>query len=72
MEHPKAIGDRSTLAIMIALTESGRDVFVPFGENTRVDLVISDPDRLARVQCKRGGSDLAPWCSRSAAAMHTI
>jgi hypothetical protein len=54
MEHPKAIGDRSTLAIMMALTDSGRDVFLPFGENTRVDLVISDGDELARVQCKTG------------------
>jgi hypothetical protein len=39
---------------MLALTDSGRDVFLPFGENTRVDLVITDRDRLARVQCKTG------------------
>jgi hypothetical protein len=54
MEHPKTIGDRSTLAIMMALTDSGREVFFPFGENTRVDLVISDGHKLARVQCKTG------------------
>ncbi len=54
MEHPKAIGDRSTLAIMLALCEAGYDLLVPFGENTRYDLVIDDGTRLARVQCKTG------------------
>ena len=54
MEHPKTIGDRSTLAIMMRLAESGREVFLPFGENTRIDLVISDGAKLARVQCKTG------------------
>jgi PD-(D/E)XK endonuclease len=42
MEHPKAKGDRSTLAIMLALSEAGYKVLVPFGENTRYDLVIDD------------------------------
>jgi PD-(D/E)XK endonuclease len=53
-EHPKAIGDRSTLAIMFALQTNGFDLLVPFGENTRYDLVIDDGARLARVQCKTG------------------
>jgi PD-(D/E)XK endonuclease len=52
--HPKAKGDRSTLAIMLALHEAGYDLLVPFGENTRYDLVIDDGKRLARVQCKTG------------------
>jgi hypothetical protein len=54
MEHPKAIGDRSQLAIMVALDRAGYAVFVPFGENLRYDLVIDAGDRLARVQCKTG------------------
>jgi len=54
MEHPKAKGDRSTLAIMLALREAGYDLLVPFGENTRYDLAIDDGVRLARVQCKTG------------------
>jgi PD-(D/E)XK nuclease superfamily protein len=54
MDHPKAIGDRSQLAIMLALTEAGYAVFLPFGENTRCDLVIDEGNRLARVQCKTG------------------
>ena len=54
MEHPKAIGDRSQLAVMLALDDAGYAVFVPYGENTRFDLVIDDGIRLGRVQCKTG------------------
>jgi hypothetical protein len=53
-EHTKTIGDRSTLAIMCALRAQGYDLLVPFGENTRYDLVIDDGERLAKVQCKTG------------------
>lgn len=54
MEHPKLVGDRSTLAIMLALERAGYALFVPFGENTRSDLVIDDGTTLGRVQCKTG------------------
>jgi hypothetical protein len=54
MDHPKDIGDRTTLATMLALTECGFAVFCPFGENTRYDLVIDDGETLRRVQCKTG------------------
>jgi PD-(D/E)XK nuclease superfamily protein len=54
MEHPKAIGDGSTLAAMTALREAGYRLYLPFGENTRTDLIIDDGDRLFRVQCKTG------------------
>ena len=54
MEHPKDIGDRTTLAVMLALREVGLAVLVPFGENTRYDLVIDDGAKMARVQCKTG------------------
>lgn len=54
MEHPKDIGDRSALAIMCGLRGLGYDLLVPFGENTRYDLVIDDGIWLARVQCKTG------------------
>jgi hypothetical protein len=54
MEHPKDVGDRSTLAIMLALRAEGLAVFIPFGENTRADLVIDDGVKLERVQCKTG------------------
>jgi PD-(D/E)XK endonuclease len=67
VEHPKVIGDRTTLAIMLALQEAGYSMLVPFGENTRYDLVIDDGRVLARVQCKTGrlraGAVRFPTCS---------
>ena len=54
MEHPKSIGDRTTLAVMMALDAIGARFLVPFGENARYDLVIDEQTRLARVQCKTG------------------
>jgi hypothetical protein len=54
MEHPKDVGDRTTLAVMLALRERGYAISVPFGENTRYDLVIDDGARLFRIQCKTG------------------
>jgi hypothetical protein len=53
MEHPNSIGDRTTLAVM-GLDAVGARFLVPFGENTRYDLVIDEETRLARVQCKTG------------------
>ena len=67
MEHPKDVGDRSTLAIMLALRAKGLAVLVPFGENTRYDLVIDDGVKFERVQCKtgrlRGGAVIWNMCS---------
>jgi hypothetical protein len=54
MEHPKYVGDRSTLAAMVALHEAGYVVLTPFGENTRYDLVIERLGGFSRVQCKTG------------------
>lgn len=54
MTHPKDTGDRATLAVMLALRSQGYDVLVPFGENTRYDLVVDTGARLLRVQCKSG------------------
>jgi hypothetical protein len=52
--HPKEVGDRSTFAIMYALRLEGFAILVPFGENTRYDLVIDNGRQLRRVQCKTG------------------
>jgi len=54
MRHPKDVGDRSTLAIMLALQLQGNAIFIPFGENTRYDLVVDSGSKLSRVQCKTG------------------
>jgi PD-(D/E)XK endonuclease len=54
MEHPKEIGDRSTMAIIFAFRLQGWNVLIPFGENTRYDLVVERGNQLRRVQCKTG------------------
>lgn len=67
MRHPKDIGDRSTLAIILALQTQGCTTYLPFGENTRCDLVADYGGRLSRIQCKTGrlrhGSVLFATCS---------
>ena len=67
MDHPKDKGDRTTLAVIMALRECGYDVLVPFGENTRYDLAIHDGESFSRVQCKTGrlrnGAVLFAVCS---------
>jgi hypothetical protein len=54
MEHPKWIGDRSTLAIITAFHAARVPVYLPFGENTRCDLIAEMPEQLLKVQCKSG------------------
>ena len=66
-EHPKVVGDRTQLAVMAALYEAGYGLYVPFGENTRCDVIIERDGTLARVQIKtgrlRGGAVLFNVCS---------
>jgi PD-(D/E)XK endonuclease len=50
----KAIGDRSTLAVMAAFQRAGYGLYIPFGENTRCDLIVDRDGDLIRVQCKTG------------------
>jgi hypothetical protein len=71
MEHPKDIGDRSVLAIALALQSAGDAVFLPFGENTRADFVIDDGTRLARVQCKTGRNGVVHFKTCSSYAHHS-
>ncbi len=54
MEHPKAIGDRTTLAVMAALQRLGYGLYMPLGENTRCDLIMESRGELVRIQCKTG------------------
>ena len=54
MLHPNEIGDRSTLAIIFALSSQGYGIYIPFGENTRIDLILERGPSLRRVQCKTG------------------
>src|SRR5579864_547175 len=70
MDHPKDIGDRSTLAIILALTEAGYHVLLPFGENTRYDLVIDVNGSLSRVQCKTGRLRKGAVCFRTSSSYY--
>ncbi len=54
VEHPKTVGDRSVLAIIGGLQRLGYGIYMPFGENTRCDLIVEADGRLVRVQCKTG------------------
>jgi hypothetical protein len=54
MEHPKDVGDRSTLAAIAVLRELGYGIYLPFGENTRCDLMLERDGFVDRVQCKTG------------------
>ena len=53
-QHPKRVGDISQVKVMAALVAAGKSILLPFGKNTRYDLVIEDGDRFVRVQCKTG------------------
>jgi len=48
MRHPKDVGDRTTLAVVLALRERGYIVAFPFGENTRYDLLADDGRQIQR------------------------
>jgi hypothetical protein len=39
---------------MLALRDAGYAISLPFGENTRYDLIVDDGHRLLKVQCKTG------------------
>src|SRR5215218_3628966 len=71
MEHPKAIGDRSTLAIMIALQAAEIPFFLPFGENSRCDLVIDYGGSLAASNARRDAYGTEQFGSARAARTRT-
>jgi hypothetical protein len=68
VEHPKDIGDRTTIAVMAALQILGYGLYAPFGENTRCDLIIEAQGEIGRVQCKTGrlrdGAVIFALCSK--------
>jgi hypothetical protein len=55
MEHPKDIGDRSALAIAIALQGIGHAVYLPFGETPAlISSSMMEPDS-QRFSARQGG-----------------
>lgn len=67
MRHPKDIGDGTTIAVMHAFNLTGMTFAIPFGENTRYDLLVDTGGSFRRVQCKTGrlrdGGIRFPTCS---------
>jgi len=51
---PKRKGDVSELKVLAKLTEFGVNVYLPYGEDTRSDLIIDDSGELERIQIKTG------------------
>ncbi len=50
-----SVGERSEAIILARFTELGFRVWLPWGENHRVDMMIEDNDEnIYRVQCKTG------------------
>jgi len=39
---------------MVALQELGYEIYVPWGENTRTDLIVARNGKISRLQCKTG------------------
>jgi len=73
IDHPKAIGDRSVLAVMMALQETGVPFAVPFGENARYDLIVELGGDLVRLQCKTGRlKGGAVWFRTSSSYAHHL
>src|SRR5260370_8728155 len=57
-QTPKAIGERSQAHIIARLLDVGSNVLTPYGDNTRYDLGIEDPDgNFYRIQCKTDSLD---------------
>jgi hypothetical protein len=52
--NTKKIGDHSEMQVILALTNLGIDVSLPFGENHRYDLIADDGMTIARIQVKTG------------------
>lgn len=55
MPNTKDIGDTSESKVLARLIELGYEVWTPFGENTRADLIAEEPNgTLHKIQVKTG------------------
>jgi hypothetical protein len=52
--NSKAIGDIAQSQLLAALLRRGQKVLIPFGDNSRYDLVVEENGRFTRIQCKTG------------------
>ena len=51
---PISIGNMTEGKILVALTDAGYQILLPFGSGCRYDLAFDDHGTIKRVQCKTG------------------
>lgn len=54
---PSQIGERAEAALIAALVQAGKTIYLPIGGSQRADLVFEDETGLHRVQVKSGSLD---------------
>jgi len=54
LTNSKAIGDVTQSQVLAALLRRGKRVRMPFGDNSRYDLVVEESGLFTRIQCKTG------------------
>ena len=54
IRNSKSVGDVTQSQVMAALLKRGKKVLMPFGDNSRYDLVVEEDGRFMRIQCKTG------------------
>jgi hypothetical protein len=53
-KHPVDVGQRSEAAILAAFIDRGFLIWLPWGINSRADMLLEVPGKLLRIQCKTG------------------
>ncbi|MFC7166794.1 group I intron-associated PD-(D/E)XK endonuclease [Halospeciosus flavus] len=53
-KNSKDRGDETEVRVLHELVANGHQVSIPFGDNSKYDLVVDDGDRFYRIQCKTG------------------
>jgi hypothetical protein len=53
-DHPVDVGQRSETAILAEFVKRRFVVWLPWGVNSRCDMLLDTGDRLFRIQCKTG------------------
>lgn len=54
MTNTKDIGDRTEAIILAELLKTSHNVLLPFGDNSRYDMVVNVDGKFVRIQCKTG------------------
>jgi hypothetical protein len=55
--NSKSLGDITQSQVMAALLKRGIKVLLPYGDNSRYDLVVEENGQFSRVQCKTARMD---------------